>query len=164
RRRAGASGGARRDESASLRHRMLLLAGGGASVTALLLLGLGLGLRRMVLVPVRRVAAAAQRLAQGKLDTRVPAHGYGELGMLGDSFNTMAEALSAREDDLSVQTDRLQSILDYTTTTISVKDRDGRYLLVNGEWRRAMGQVGADVIGCTDDDLFAPEIAAAIRV
>jgi PAS domain S-box-containing protein len=154
----------RRDRAQSLRHRLLLLAAAGASVTALLLIALAVGLRRMVLLPVRRVAAAAQRLAEGKLDTRVPATGYGEIGRLGTSFNTMAAALSAREGDLGVQTDRLQSILDYTTTTISVKDRDGRYLLVNDEWRRAMGQLGVDVIGRTDDELFEPEIAAAIRV
>ena len=150
--------------SQALRHRMLVLAAAGAALSALLLVGLGLGLRRVVLLPVRRVARAAERLSQGKLDTRVPANGYGEIGQLGDSFNPMAEALSARERDLSVQTDRLQSILDYTTTTISVKDRDGRYLLVNDEWRRAMGQVDADVIGRTDDEIFPPEIAAAIRV
>ncbi len=156
--------GARRDKAQALRHRMLVLAAAGATMSALLLIALGLGLRRMVLLPVRRVARAAERLSRGKLDTRVPANGYGEIGQLGASFNTMAEALSNRERDLSVQTDRLQAILDYTTTTISVKDRDGRYLLVNDEWRRAMGQVGADVIGHTDDDLFEPQIAAAIRV
>ena len=76
----------------------------------------------------------------------------------------MAAALAAREEDLGVQTARLQAILDYTTTTISVKDRDGRYLLVNDEWRRAMSQVGVDVIGHTDDELFPPDVAAAIRV
>ena len=112
--------------------------------------------------PPRRARRRAPR--RGELDTRVPATGVGEIGQLGASFNAMAAALAAREDDLRVQTDRLQAILDHTTTTISVKDRDGRYLLVNDEWRRAMGQVGVDVIGRTDDELFPPDIAAAIRV
>ena len=76
----------------------------------------------------------------------------------------MAAALAAREEDLRVPADRLQGILDHTTTTISVKDRDGRYLLVNDAWRDAMGQVGVDVIGRTDDELFPADIAAAIRV
>ena len=67
----------------------------------------------------------------GDLDTRVPATGVGEIGELGAAFNAMAAALAAREEDLRVQTDRLHGILDHTTTTISVKDRDGRYLLVN---------------------------------
>ena len=155
---------ARRAHAQALRSRMLVLAAGGSIVSVLMLIGLGFGLRRFVLLPVRRVARAAEHVAQGRLDTRVPANGFGEIGQLGASFNTMAAALTAREGDLSVQSDRLQSILDYTTTTISVKDRDGHYLLVNDEWRRAMGQVGAEVIGRTDDDLFAPEIAAAVRV
>ena len=76
----------------------------------------------------------------------------------------MAAALATRDEDLRVQSDRLHGILDHTTTTISVKDRDGRYLLVNERWREAMGQVGADVIGRTDDELFPADIAAAIRV
>ena len=45
----------------ALRQRMLVLAAGGAGISALLLLALGFGLRRMVLLPVRRVAAAAER-------------------------------------------------------------------------------------------------------
>ena len=154
----------RRAQSQAQRHGMLVLAAAGAIVSALLLVLLGLCLRRFVLRPVHIVALAAERLAHGHLDTRVPATGVGEIGQLGASFNTMAAALAARENDLGVQSARLQAILDYTTTTISVKDRDGRYLLVNDEWRRAMSQVGTDVIGRTDDELFRPEIAAAIRV
>ena len=76
----------------------------------------------------------------------------------------MASSLATRDEDLRVQSDRLHGILDHTTTTISVKDRDGRYLLVNERWREAMGQVDADVIGRTDDELFPADIAAAIRV
>jgi two-component system sensor histidine kinase/response regulator len=154
----------RRAHSKGLRQRMLVLAAVGTVISAILLILLGLCLRRFVLLPVRRVALAAERVSHGHLDTRVPASEFGEIGQLGESFNTMAAALAARDQDLSVQTARLQSILTYTTTTISVKDREGRYLLVNDEWRRAMGQEGADVIGRTDDDLFPADIAAGIRV
>jgi two-component system sensor histidine kinase/response regulator len=154
----------RRAHSSALRQRMLVLAAVGAVISAILLILLGLCLRRFVLLPVRRVALAAERVSHGHLDTRVPASGRGEIGQLGGSFNTMAAALAAREEDLSVQTARLQSILTYTTTTISVKDREGHYLLVNDEWRRAMGQEGVEVVGRTDDELFPADIAAAIRV
>jgi two-component system sensor histidine kinase/response regulator len=154
----------RRATSKALRERMLVLAAAGAGISAVLLIVLAFCLRRFVLLPVRRVALAAECVSQGHLETRVPATGLGEIGQLGASFNTMAAALAAREQDLGVQSARLQSILQYTTTTISVKDRDGRYLLVNDEWRRAMGQVGVDVIDRTDDDLFPADIAAAIRV
>ena len=154
----------RRATSQTLRTRMVVLSAGGAVLSALLLVLLALGLRRFVIAPVRRVALAAERFSHGHLDTRVPSNGVGEVGQLGASFNSMAAALAAREEDLRVQTDRLQGILDHTTTTISVKDREGRYLLVNEQWRRAMGQVDVDVLGRTDDELFPPDIAAGIRV
>ena len=154
----------RRAKAQTLRTRMVVLAATGAVLSVALLVLLGLCLHRIVLVPVGRVARAAGRLAEGRLDTRVPASGLGEIGQLGLAFNAMAEALAAREEDLGVQTERLQAILDHTTMTISLKDRDGRYLLVNDEWRRMMDRAGVDVVGRTDDDLFPPALAALIRV
>jgi PAS domain S-box-containing protein len=154
----------RRADSQALRSRMVVLAATGAVLSVALLVLLAFCLHRFVLLPVRRVAGAAEQLAHGRLDTRVPASGLGEIGQLGESFNTMAVALAARDEALRVQTDRLQGILDHTTTTISVKDRDGRYLLVNEQWRKAMGQVDVDVFGRTDDELFPADIAAGIRV
>ncbi|MDA0184187.1 response regulator [Solirubrobacter phytolaccae] len=154
----------RRARSQELRERMLLLGAAGAGLSVLLLVGLAYVLNRRVLVPVRRVRRAAERLEHGQLDTRVEASGAGEIGQLAQSFNAMAQALSARDEALRVQSDRLHGILNHTTTTISVKDRDGRYLLVNERWRETMGQVGVDVIGRTDDELFPPDVAARIRV
>ncbi len=147
----------RRTQSQALRRRMTVLAAAGAALTIALLIALAYALHRLVLVPVSRVSGAAGKLAGGRLGTRVPANGPGEIGQLGAAFNAMAEALAAREDDLRVQGDRLRGILEYTTTTISLKDREGRYLLVNDEWKRAMGQAGVDVIGRTDDELFPPD-------
>jgi PAS domain S-box-containing protein len=154
----------RRAESQALRSRMVVLAATGAVLSVALLVLMAFCVHRFVLVPVRRVAGAAGHLAHGRLDARVPASGLGEIGRLGQAFNAMAAALAGRDEDLRVQTDRLQGILDHTTTTISVKDRDGRYLLVNDQWRTAMGQAGVDVLGRTDDELFPAHIAAAIRV
>jgi two-component system sensor histidine kinase MtrB len=45
--------------------------------------------------PVRTTAAAARRLGNGALDTRVPVHGRDELGELAVSFNEMADRLSS---------------------------------------------------------------------
>ncbi len=60
------------------------------------------------------------------------------------------------EEALRISTDRLEGILEHTTTRIAVKDRDGRYLLVNRAWRES---AGLDGTGHTDAELFAPEIA-----
>jgi two-component system sensor histidine kinase/response regulator len=156
--------GERREHSQALRHRMLALAAIGALLSAVLLIALMVGLNRTILAPVRRVARAAGRLAEGDLDTRVADGGRGEIHQLAAAFNSMAGSLAARDEDLRVQTDRLQGILDHTTTSISVKDRDGRYVLANAEVLRLMGRTEAEVLGRTDEDLFEEAIAAANRV
>ncbi|MEV4171682.1 HAMP domain-containing sensor histidine kinase [Nonomuraea sp. NPDC049709] len=48
---------------------------------------------RQVLLPVRRLSAAAQALGQGRLDTRLPVHGQDELAGLTARFNDAAAAL-----------------------------------------------------------------------
>src|SRR6201999_4466114 len=58
---------------------------------------------------------------------------------------------------LRFSTDRLEGILEHTTTRIAVKDRDGRYLLVNRAWRES---AGFDGTGHTDAELFPADIAA----
>ena len=77
--------------------RSVLLAGAGATGSALVLILLALYLRRSILMPVRRVALAARRLASGRRDARVPLGGRGEVALLAASFNEMADALTARE-------------------------------------------------------------------
>ncbi len=69
----------------------------------------------------------------------------------------------AAQEDLLVQTDRLQSILDHTTTTIAVKDRDGRYLVANAEMLRWMERAEHEVLGATDEQLLPADRAAAAR-
>src|SRR4051794_12073878 len=154
----------RREQSQSLRHRMLALAAGGALISAALLIALTIAVHRFILVPVRRVAGAAEHLADGDLDARVPDLGRGEVRRLASSFNEMAGALAARDEDLRVQTDRLLGILEHTTTSITVKDREGRYLLVNAEFLRLCGRTEAEVIGRTDEELFSEAMAAKNRV
>ncbi|HEX4816183.1 MAG TPA: HAMP domain-containing sensor histidine kinase [Nonomuraea sp.] len=48
---------------------------------------------RQVLLPVRRLSAAAQALGEGRLDTRLPVHGQDELAGLTARFNDAAAAL-----------------------------------------------------------------------
>ena len=47
--------------------------------------------------PLRRLAQAAQRIADGDYDTRVPGGGPAELSSLADSFNRMAQSLADQE-------------------------------------------------------------------
>ncbi|SEG98994.1 two-component system, OmpR family, sensor histidine kinase MtrB [Nonomuraea solani] len=62
-------------------------------VIVLLALVVALLSARQVLLPVRRLSAAAQALGQGRLDTRLPVHGQDELAGLTARFNDAAAAL-----------------------------------------------------------------------
>lgn len=67
-----------------------LLAGG-------LGLALGLLIARGVADPLGQLAVGAQRIAQGRLDERVPVRGPAEVGAVALAFNEMAASLEASE-------------------------------------------------------------------
>lgn len=69
--------------------------GGGVSV--LLALGLGMFLARWLTRPLSQLTQATRQMAQGKLTQQVPIQAQGELGELAHSFNQMAGALAAAE-------------------------------------------------------------------
>ena len=143
----------RRQRAEARGDRAIVIAAGGAAGGALVLALLGCFLHRSVLQPVRRVAIAARRLADGDRDARVAAGGRGEVGLLAGSFNAMADALGEREEALRLAGDRLQGILDHASAMISVTDVEGRYLLVGRRWEQATGRTAADVVGRTDAEL-----------
>jgi two-component system sensor histidine kinase MtrB len=85
------------DELAQLRN-ILLIALFAVVVLAALA---GIVLARRTLVPVARASAAARSLAEGLLETRLPAERTDEFGAWAASFNEMAEALEAKITALS---------------------------------------------------------------
>src|ERR1700754_3675135 len=103
----------RRARTATSSDNSVLLAAAGATGSAIVLILLALYLQRSILAPMRRVAIAARRQASGRSDARVPLGGRGEVALLAESFNGMADALTAREEDLRVAGDRLDGILDH---------------------------------------------------
>jgi two-component system sensor histidine kinase MprB len=80
-----------------LRLVLILVSFGGIAVAA----GIAALLSGTTLAPVRRLTAAAERIAEtGEPSERVPEGGRGELARLGGSFNTM---LAALEESLETQ-------------------------------------------------------------
>ncbi len=75
--------------------RSLLIAGIAAGFAGLLVVTL---LTRQALAPVRSLTAAASSLGAGDLSQRVPASGSDEIGILANTFNTMASDLELAVD------------------------------------------------------------------
>ena len=78
------------------------------AIALLLALAAALVIERSIVLPIRRLRAAAQRLGAGDLSARAPRHEGGEIGDLGAAFNTMATQIAEREERLT-ELDRLKS-------------------------------------------------------
>jgi len=80
--------------------RAVLAASAGLAGSIILVVLLGAYLTRAIVLPVRRAAGMAGRLAAGHLAVRMPEGGTGEIGELERAFNTMASALETSRDEL----------------------------------------------------------------
>jgi signal transduction histidine kinase len=62
---------------------------------------------RSVTRPLGELVQGARNIAAGNLDNRIVAHGAGEIALLGEAFNRMAEALGQRIEELKGARDEL---------------------------------------------------------
>jgi signal transduction histidine kinase/DNA-binding response OmpR family regulator/CHASE3 domain sensor protein len=102
-------GAAREARSDSFTRRSLVLTAGGLAGSLILILLFTGYLARIIVLPVRRVSAAAERLAAGDMSVRVPENGYGELRALGTAFNRMAESVHERTAQVEAANTELES-------------------------------------------------------
>jgi signal transduction histidine kinase len=80
--------------------RGLVVATGGLGLSLVLIALFGTYVARALVMPVRRAAAMAGRLAGGDLTVRMPETGTAEIGQLERSFNTMGRSLETSRDEL----------------------------------------------------------------
>jgi two-component system NtrC family sensor kinase len=124
-----------------------------------------------------RLVHAAEQLASGDLAARSHLHGHDELGRLSRAFDAMAlqvadthtrlrrdiEERARVQRELENSEARLQQILDNATAVVSVKDTEGRFLFVNRQWERLFHFRQADVVGRTERECLAEDVAATLR-
>ncbi len=68
-----------------------------------------------ITVPLKNLIQTAQTIAQGNLRQRVQIHSSDEVGILGSTFNDMAGALEAREDQLQELNRNLEEMVRQRT-------------------------------------------------
>lgn len=66
-------------------------------------------------------------------------------------------------DKLKVTDKRLRSIVNSSPTLVSLKDTQGRYLLVNESFCKLLNKTESDILGKTDRELFDEVTYAALR-
>ncbi len=83
-----------------VRHTALLFFGVAAGLVLVMITTAAVAASRRVLLPVRRLARAAQRMSGGDLSVRIQPQGRDELAQLVTSFNGMAAALEDKVGEL----------------------------------------------------------------
>lgn len=80
----------------------------------------------------------------------------------GFIYSAGRDVTERRDTDEILRQDeaRLRAILDYSPSSIFVKDLQGRYLIVNRKWSRITGIPVADVVGATDAEIWPAEAAS----
>jgi signal transduction histidine kinase/CHASE3 domain sensor protein len=100
-----------RDAAQASVQRAVIAAVAGLVVSALLYTLYTVYVGRSIVIPVRRVAIAARRIAGGDRAARVRGAdaARGELGAMARSFNQMADALEERDHELEAQRGEVES-------------------------------------------------------
>ncbi len=143
-------------------HSGVVLGALGSALRLLALVAIIVYLLRWVVAPIRRLAAATQRVAAGELDVAVPEGGAGEVGQLASSFNEMSRALTRHQSELAAQNvdlerlaNVLRAVLDSTIDGILLSDADGHMQLANRPIVRLTREMGMSYDGPIVDRLLS---------
>jgi len=128
--------------------------------TALVLLLTSLGARQFIHRPLGQLVDAANQWRLGDFARRVDLSGTSEIAHVADAFNTMANALEHREQELSKAKEaaeeaavRITTIFESTNDSVLIVDWDWRVTYLNGPaW--ALFAEGRDIVGMRLSELF----------
>ncbi|HEY4279577.1 MAG TPA: ATP-binding protein [Conexibacter sp.] len=169
----------RRERTGRLAHLAEVVGIAGIVAMLVIVAGCLYYMRRSVLAPLRRVAAAARALAAGDLHARVGhAHGgSGEVAELARTFDGMAASLQESRDALERQNAELESrgaelvdavrsaregasvlraVLDATPDAIALLDRDGESIVDNPPMRTVRDAFGPLATAVDQDGTLVP--------
>jgi signal transduction histidine kinase len=138
-----------RDEARSSVRRAVIAAIAGIVLSALLYTLYNIWVGRSIVIPVRRVASTARRIAGGDRSARVRGAGSarGELGAMARSFNQMAEALEQSHDELEAQREELHGYAEELEAQ-------------RGELERTIGELDAEKTRVEMTSAFGEAVAA----
>ncbi|HYP47390.1 MAG TPA: ATP-binding protein [Thermoleophilaceae bacterium] len=121
------------------------------------------GLRAGVGIPIRDpdgVCGVMEFFAQ-----RIASPDEDLLRVLGGVSRQIGQFFARKHAEARVQLSeaRLRTILQNTPAIVSLRDVEGRHLLVNRAFERMSGRPSADIVGRTSVEIFPPTLAQAIE-
>jgi PAS domain S-box-containing protein len=85
-----------------------------------------------------------------------------EAALLGHRQDLERQVLQ-RTAELRSQQHRLASVIEALPMALTIKDREGRFVLCNRRFEEIFGLPKAMLIGCSPDELFPPALAARLQ-
>lgn len=92
-------------------------------------------LRRMVLLPIRRIIAGAGQMADGEHDSLLQMQTKDEIGRLAQAIHRMGQAYIGSQHELHRQKNEYQRLFELVPCIISLQDRQFRLIGYNREFR-----------------------------
>ena len=99
--------------------------------------------RRIIFDPITKLAHAFKRLAQGDLSTRITGKVSGEINLLFDDFNSMAESLNKT----TVSKEQYRTLVENASDIIYRTDENGYFTFVNPAFFRILEYTEDEIIG-----------------
>ncbi|MDP9308157.1 MAG: diguanylate cyclase [Actinomycetota bacterium] len=131
-------------QAAGIRKRLLYVLLGALLILAAIAAAEG----RSIMRSVGELAAAAQAIGRGRLDRHVPVRGRDEFAELATSFNSMADQLHIRLQELELQRKRLRDSLSRTGELLTAThDIDQLLFLIASAAVEAAEAEGAVLLG-----------------
>jgi len=115
--------------------------------TALLAGLLALFIAERIARPVRRLTEVVQRMTRGDLNARLLPIPHGEVGVLTQAFNQMAERLQGMITALVEERSRLTAVLDNMADGVVITDGEGCVRLINPAAARVLGAEEETALG-----------------
>ena len=128
----------------------------GAALAILAAVGLGLAFARHFVKPVHAMTAAAEGMAHGDYNRRLPATRADELGDLARALNRTAENSQNRMETIITDRNKLLSLLKGMVEGVVAVDREERVLQMNS--------AAGTILGASPEDSVSKPIWEVTRV
>ncbi|MBE6552552.1 MAG: cell wall metabolism sensor histidine kinase WalK [Ruminococcaceae bacterium] len=102
-----------------------------------LLVGLGIALilsfflAKAITSPIQNITNGAAKLAEGDFSEKLPVHSQDEIGVLTETFNTMANELKRTIDEVSGEREKLETIFAYLNDGVVAFDTSEKLMHIN---------------------------------
>jgi signal transduction histidine kinase len=152
---------AREDRSQDDARRAVVVATIGLAGSVVLIAIFAVYMTRAIVVPVRRAATMATRLAEGDLAVRMPETGLGEIGALERAFNTMGRSLEFSRDELRLLAEEQAALRRVATLVARAVPPEELFEAAATEVRRVLNADSTRLVHCAPDGSLVTLVGAA---